>query len=119
MQGEVPKSDQLISELVRNDPSMSDIVSEFVAGLVGRVRELRSAHEQLDFARMAMLAHRLKGAGGSYGYPTISTLATEMERDFRAGRTSEFSRQIRALEQLAVAATAGLASSAPCSSTSS
>lgn len=114
MGGFVPESGRLTSELLRGDPGMIDIVTEFVVGLAGRIREMRSAYEQRDYSRLAMLAHRLKGAGGSYGYPPISALASEMESEFRAGRATDFSQQIRTLEVLAQAATAGLAASGAC-----
>jgi HPt (histidine-containing phosphotransfer) domain-containing protein len=114
MSGFVPESGRLTSELLRSDPGMIDIVTEFVAGLAGRICELRSAYEQRDYPRLAMLAHRLKGAGGSYGYPPISALAAQMEAEFRAMRAGGFAEWVRTLEALTQAAANGLVSSGTC-----
>lgn len=114
MSGFIPESGRLASELLQHDGGMIDIVTEFVSGLAGRIRELRSAYEALDFSRLAMLAHRLKGAGGSYGYPPISALAAEMESEFRTGCAHSFAQQIHTLEALAHAASAGLTASGAC-----
>jgi HPt (histidine-containing phosphotransfer) domain-containing protein len=56
-----------------------------------------------------MLAHRLKGAGGSYGYPSISALAAEMEHRFSAYDGTCFPSDIAMLERMAEAAESGLA----------
>ena len=40
-------------------------------GLPGRMEEIREAFEKLDWQQLSLLAHRLKGASGSYGYPDL------------------------------------------------
>ena len=70
--------------------------------------ELRDALEALDWERLEMLAHRLKGAGGSYGYPDLSGVAARMERDCKARRSDGLDDRMRVLEQLTAAAHAGL-----------
>ncbi|MBI5863484.1 MAG: Hpt domain-containing protein, partial [Planctomycetes bacterium] len=83
MTGSTPSSHPLVSQLLADDPDLRDIVVEFVDGLSTRIAELNSAHEKLDWERLKTLAHQLKGAGGSYGYPDITTLGAEMETAFR------------------------------------
>lgn len=99
---------KLISELLADDPDMKDIVEDFVNGLDERLRELQDAHTKLDWQMMAMLAHRLKGAGGSYGYPPISTLGGTMESSFKAQQPGEFETWMQQLNDLVAAAKAGL-----------
>lgn len=98
----------LVSQLLTEDASLRGIVEEFVAGLAGRVTELRRAHERLDWELLATLAHRLKGAAGSYGYPDISHLCAEMEREFRAHQAAGFQAAIGRLAAFAEAARVGL-----------
>lgn len=99
---------RLVSQLLVEDAELRDIVEEFVQGLSNRLTELRAAHAQLDFDQLALLAHRLKGAAGSYGYPDISHVCAEMEQQFRNHEVNTFDRRLTELQQLVSAATAGL-----------
>jgi len=105
---EPSKTHRLISQLLLEDGDLRDIVEEFVAGLAVRISELRKAHEQLDWDRLALLAHQLKGAAGSYGYPDISQLCAELEARCRRHQGDDFARQIAELNALARAAREGL-----------
>lgn len=105
---EPSKTRCLISQLLLEDGNLRDIVEEFVAGLSVRISEIRKAHEQLDWDRLTLLAHQLKGAAGSYGYPDISQLCAELETRCRRHQADEFARQIAELNALARAAREGL-----------
>lgn len=102
-------TEKLTSLLVAEDPELREVVEEFVGGLSQRVEELRAAYEQQDWNTLVTLAHRLKGAGGSYGYPDISQLGAEMERQFKARQDGNFGEFVNRLAQLCAAAAAGLA----------
>lgn len=103
----------LTSLLVRDDPDLRDLVADFVGGLDQRLDEIRRAAADLDWENLVTLAHRLKGAGGSYGYPAISAVATEMERSFRERSLGDCARWIEQLERLVCAARTGLAADPP------
>jgi two-component system sensor histidine kinase/response regulator len=105
---QAPSQGRLVSELLYEDPELHDVVEEFVAGLSGRIAELRRAYQRLDWEQLESLAHRLKGAGGSYGYPDLSRLAARMEQDFVARQADTFDARMRRLEELLAAAHAGL-----------
>lgn len=100
----------LISQLLVEDPDMRDLVEEFVDGLAIRIVELRTAFEQRDWAQLTTLAHRLKGAGGSYGYPNLGQVASDMETAAQLHVSDRFSDWISQLQQMAQAAKAGLSS---------
>jgi len=100
--------DKLVSGLLLDDPDMYDLVEEFVDGLTGRLAEFRQAYQRLDWDNLTRLAHQLKGAGGSFGYPDLSSLAATMERAFRLHSGNEFASWIKRLERLIGAARAGL-----------
>jgi HPt (histidine-containing phosphotransfer) domain-containing protein len=106
--GQVTTPAKLVSALLADDPDLYDIVAAFVDGLAGRITELRQAYDRLDWDQLTILAHRLKGAGGSYGYPDLSTLGATMERSFRTQSADHFSTWIKQLEELSAAACAGL-----------
>lgn len=103
--------EKMTSLLIAEDPGLREVVEEFVNGLGQRVEELRAAFEQQDWNALVTLAHRLKGAGGSYGYPDISQLGAEMERQFKARQDGNFAEFVGRLEQLSAAAAAGLTNS--------
>ena len=103
---------RLISQLLLDDPEMIDIVEEFVDELPARIAELREAHRDLDWELLRNCAHRLKGAGGSYGYPMLSTVAAAMEAAFMERRDDRFSDLLAQLADLAEAAKAGLSTDA-------
>ncbi len=99
---------KLISQLLQEDAELRDIVEEFVAGLDTRLSELREAHAKLDFAMLSTLAHRLKGAAGSYGYPEISRICADMEQKFRTHQAGDFTSFVAELASFAEAAKSGL-----------
>ncbi len=76
-----PKPGDVIgSELVREDASFADIVTQFVAGLDDRLRRMDDAVRAADFDALRVAAHQLKGSGGGYGYPILTERAAQLER---------------------------------------
>jgi len=95
------------------DPEFDELKREFLAEAGEKVKEMGSvlasgqgnipARNGLE--RMGYLAHQLKGAGGSYGYPTISAYAAALEETLEAvtkASTAELSSDItRHIQNLA------------------
>ena len=98
----------IFSDLLATDPDLIDIVEEFVGGLAVRIAELRKAFGEQDWAQLTTLAHRLKGAGGSYGYPQISGVAGTLETQFKMHSAQDFETWMIQLSRFATAAHAGL-----------
>lgn len=61
------------------DPELSDLIPNFLARKRADARVIASAVERSEFASVASLAHRLKGEGGSYGFPAISAMGAALE----------------------------------------
>ncbi len=99
---------KLLSQLLREDASLRDLVGEFVRALPERLAELKQAYADLDWDLLATLAHRLKGAGAAYGYPDLSEVAARMEQAFRGREVGEFEGWTRQLEELVAAVQAGI-----------
>lgn len=99
---------KLVSQLLLEDGDLRDIIEEFVAGLDVRIHEIQQAHDRLDWEQLTTLAHRLKGAAGSYGYPDISRLCAEMEQRFRSHAADDFARWMSELNHMTAAARQGL-----------
>lgn len=106
-----PQSDHpnaLISQLLIDDADLRDIVEEFVGELDDRLAEIQQSYAALDWGNLETLAHRLKGAGGSYGYPAISNVAAEMETAFRQQTADHYDQWMDQLQYLVTAAKNGL-----------
>lgn len=98
----------LKSALLEEDASFYELVQEFVDSLPNRIAELNAACERQDLAQMRILVHRLKGAGGSFGYPQITALATEMEAAYKAQQIERTAAWLEQLSVLVAGAKAGL-----------
>jgi len=72
----------LVSTLA-GDADIAEILSLFVAELPQRAEAMRRALRAADLAHLVMLAHQLKGAAGSYGFPTITEAARTVEHAAR------------------------------------
>jgi len=81
------------------DPGLAEIIELFVGELPGRVHAMRQATSAGDLPLVGCLAHQLKGAGGSHGFPHLSTLAREVERAARELQSP--SETIVAIDRLA------------------
>ncbi len=99
---------KLVSQLLSQDADLRDIVEEFVGSLPQRLDELKQAYQALDWGQLAGLAHRLKGASGSYGYPQLSELAARMESAFRQQQAEDFPNWANEFQDLVAAAARGL-----------
>jgi len=108
MDGDPASKRKIVSQLLIADAELRDIVLQFVDALPSRIAELKQAYAALDWEQLALLAHRLKGASGSYGYPELSTLAAAMEQAFRAHRAEDFAAWLAHLEAYVAGAKAGL-----------
>jgi HPt (histidine-containing phosphotransfer) domain-containing protein len=75
--------DVLVSELA-GDPDMAELVGMFVAGLPDKLAALEKAMSENDLDALRSLAHKLNGAGGGYGSPTITQAARNLEAGVKA-----------------------------------
>jgi PAS domain S-box-containing protein len=62
-----------------SDADLVSLIREFVSCLPERTKVMRNDLSSGNFAELERLAHQLKGAGGSYGYPTLTELAGSLE----------------------------------------
>jgi HPt (histidine-containing phosphotransfer) domain-containing protein len=80
-----------------SDPELADLVALFVTELPARLDEMRAAHGRGQWELLRGLAHQLKGAGGSYGFPQLTSAAAELEC---AARDRDAGRMVAALQSL-------------------
>ena len=66
------------SELAR-EPDMAELVELFVQELPSRLAALQRAANAHDWPEVGRLAHQLKGASGSHGFPHLASAAASVE----------------------------------------
>ncbi len=94
-----------LRSIYESDPDMLEIVREFARELPARARALEEHHAAANTVELGRLAHQLKGAGGGYGFPTITELAAKLESAVKEGagdevvkdRLAELTRVLRAV----------------------
>ena len=62
-----------------NDPDMTQILQGFVGRLADQLDAMRQALGGGRHEELRRLAHQLKGAGGSYGYPSLTEACKALE----------------------------------------
>jgi len=89
------------------DAELLELVNLFVSELSQEVDEMRAALARDDLSRLGVLAHRLKGAAGSYGFPSLTTHASTLEQQAKAGASKpDLERDLQRIADLCAAARA-------------
>jgi CheY-like chemotaxis protein/HPt (histidine-containing phosphotransfer) domain-containing protein len=96
-----------------DDPQLVDILPRFVERLPSQLNALCKALEEERLADAERLAHRLKGAGGSYGYPVLSEVAKSLELAARAQDVGEAEAALAEVTKVCAAIQAGRTGHAP------
>jgi PAS domain S-box-containing protein len=68
-----------------DDPDLAEVLAQFVKGLPEQVEAMSRALAAGRHEELRRLAHRLKGAGGSYGYPLLTEVAEALQMAALAG----------------------------------
>ncbi|MEY4579380.1 MAG: hypothetical protein RL701_4083 [Pseudomonadota bacterium] len=72
-----------ITSTFHADPDMAVLIAQFARSLPTRIFDLERALATANLDELTQLAHQLKGAGGGYGFPQISSAALTVEQDCR------------------------------------
>ena len=82
-----------------DDADLVELIDEFAAGLEADVESMRKALENGGHDGLRRLAHQMKGAGGSYGYPMLTEAAKTVEE---AAKSKDNDACMLALDSLTV-----------------
>ena len=74
-----PSSQQPIISEFAEDPDIAPLVQSFVVGLKEQCARLEAAVASDDRESVRRIAHQLKGAGGGYGFPSLTDTAKVLE----------------------------------------
>ena len=110
--GGSPKGGTLFSALPTEDPDFREIVEEFIQRLQDQLAAMQQAADAQDLRELARLAHWLKGAGGTAGFPVFTQPAKHLESLVRDQQCDEIEATVAELLQLAERVTVAPAESA-------
>ena len=75
-------------------PDFQEIVPSFLNGIRQDIITMTGALRDANYKKIAELGHRIKGAGGGYGFHHISELARSLEKHAGEGNAEEIKRQL-------------------------
>jgi PAS domain S-box-containing protein len=82
-------TDHEIVSTCENDPVIAEVLSEFIAALPAEVASLQSLLENHKLAELRVAVHQLKGAGGSYGFQSLTQAAAVAEQSLKSDESIE------------------------------
>jgi signal transduction histidine kinase/AmiR/NasT family two-component response regulator/HPt (histidine-containing phosphotransfer) domain-containing protein len=82
-----PAGGPMVSEFI-SDPDMTAVISDFVRGLPAQVSKLQNLIQGGELSELRRAVHQLKGAGGGYGFPQITSFALRAENELKASADS-------------------------------
>jgi PAS domain S-box-containing protein len=83
------KPEDTLESIFADKPVIVRVLPEFINGLETRLQALNDSLAAGNFEELRRIAHQLKGAGGSYGYPSITAAATALEFHAREQREED------------------------------
>jgi signal transduction histidine kinase/DNA-binding NarL/FixJ family response regulator len=93
-----------------DDPEMRNLVIAFVEKLPEYRGSIESATQSGNWSRVQEVAHKLKGLGGSMGYPIVSDIAASILFQLKAGHHDEAAQHVRRLGDIVTRIQAGFKS---------
>ena len=95
-------SSVILSTLPLDDVDFREIVEEFIQRTHEKFAEILEAWKEKDLQRLAQLAHWLKGAGGTAGFPMFTAPAKELELMAKDESLDEIPLMITEIEKIVV-----------------
>ena len=98
---------EVICSEYADDADLVELIDEFVAGLEEEIKAMRKVLGSGDYDGLRRLAHQMKGAGGSYGYPMLTEAAKILEGAAKANDVESCTTALDELEVLCQAVDRG------------
>ena len=94
---------EIVVSQYASDPDMAAILAGFVERLPGQVDAMRRLLACQAYEELQRLAHKLKGSGGSYGYPSLTEASRTLEAAAKAGDEEAAAAAIHRIAELCAA----------------
>ena len=97
----------LTSDLLHEDPSLIDLIDKFMSRLPTMRDSINLAYAENNNEEFSNLIHQLKGVGGGYGYPMLTTLCSDIEVQIKDGSAENVTALLQDLNTMCEAILAG------------
>lgn len=87
----------ITSELLKDDPDLIDLIDSFISRLPNMQDEIIKAYDEKNWKTFTSLIHQMKGVGGNYGYPMLTTLSIKIEALTKEENFSEVKNKLNEL----------------------
>jgi len=89
------------STLLNDDnPSITNVVNQFIDYLPGQLEEIRNLYQDQDFTVLKERIHTIKGTAGNFGFMDITDVATSIEADLESRNFPEIEQHLSEFDQL-------------------
>lgn len=78
-----PNRPAVLRSELQNEPTVKKLLERFIERLPERVMSIMQLIEQENLSGLRQAVHQLKGAGGGYGFPSITELAGQTEEHIK------------------------------------
>ena len=94
---EINDAVSLVSTLLEEDPEALDLIKRFVGNLSTALKEIKILIENSEWDNLSAKLHQIKGTGGNFGFPDVSTIAEKMELKTADHNTAELNKLLSEL----------------------
>ena len=101
------QAEETLQSVFADNPVIARILPKFLGCLDARVQAMSAALADGQLEELRRLAHQLKGAGGSYGFPSLSEAAKRLEFEARDGQREAATASLAEVSTLCRAAVRG------------
>ena len=92
---------RLLSTLPTQIPEFRDIVESFVGNIDATMSTLRACHLDMDYLQLREIAHRLKGTGGTVGFPIFTEPSRRLQQAAELRDDDTIDEMLDELEEIA------------------
>ena len=94
-----PDAQPIYSRLPTDDPEFAEIAADFVVAQRAKINELEVAVQNRDPVETLVIAHWIKGAGGTNGFPCFTNPAAQICEGIRDSNWLEIDCHTRAIRE--------------------
>lgn|GEM_PF-4505140 len=99
LQSSGPEDEEPLQSDFAEEEGILPLIKAYLISLEEMIVELSEAVKSGDLAAATSIAHKIKGSGGMYGYPSITETAATLEKDAKNGQLTDISALVRLVKR--------------------
>lgn len=80
--------------VIRADPEIADLIPKFLENRHKDVQQVRDSLRTMDFDKIRVIGHSMKGAGGGYGFKGVTEIGRQLEEAAKVKDQKEIEKAI-------------------------